>query len=445
MDTLIRLHRSPIWGPLVRLVGLPKPVELARHAGAYVGEALAGRTAAVLAAKGGTCMAQLEAAVRNAGGARWNAADAQALDVLIVDATACAALADFRELYEVFHPLAGRLARNGRVLLVGPAAGEGPVSQAVARGMDGFLRSLAKEVGRRGIAANLLQVEQGAADRIEGALRFFCGPQTAYVTGQVVRIGAMTAAPSAVPQVAALAGKSALVTGAARGIGLAIAERLAQEGAHVVAADVPAAEADLRALCARIGGSALPLDITSPDAPGALCAALRERGGVDIVVHNAGITRDRTMAKMEASQWQQVLDVNLEAVARIDEALLADSVLRDHGRVVCLSSISGIAGNFGQTNYATSKAALIGYVAGQAPRYAARGITFNAVAPGFIETAMTKKVPFMTREIGRRLNSLLQGGQPRDVAELVTFLASPGAYGISGQTVRVCGQGLMGA
>jgi len=162
-------------------------------------------------------------------------------------------------------------------------------------------------------------------------------------------------------------------------------------------------------------------------------------------VHNAGITRDRTLGRMSASEWDGVLSVNLAAILAIDDALDAGGLWKEASRVVCLSSISGIAGNFGQTNYATSKAALIGYVAAQAPLHAVRGVTFNAVAPGFIETPMTNKVPFLTREIGRRLNSLSQGGQPRDVAELVTFLATPGACGINGQTIRVCGQGLMGA
>jgi 3-oxoacyl-[acyl-carrier protein] reductase len=113
--------------------------------------------------------------------------------------------------------------------------------------------------------------------------------------------------------------------------------------------------------------------------------------------------------------------------------------------VVCVSSIGGVAGNFGQTNYATSKAALIGYVAARAAALAPSGITVNAIAPGFIETEMTDAMPFMPREIGRRLNSLKQGGRPRDVAELLTFLCTPGSSGISGQTIRVCGQALMGA
>jgi 3-oxoacyl-[acyl-carrier protein] reductase len=321
-----------------------------------------------------------------------------------------------------------------------------PIAAAVARGLEGFVRSLAKELGRRGVTVNQASVTGDALARLDAVVRFFCGPQCAYVSGQSVHVLAETAAPASVPFTSALAGKVALVTGAAGGIGLATAERLAQEGAKVVALDIPALGAELDAIASRLGGAGLALDLAAADTPVRLARFLRENfGGVDIVVHNAGITRDRTLAKMEQRQWDQVLDINLAAIAAIDTQLQEEALLRDHGRVVCLSSISGIAGNFGQTNYATSKAALIAYVAAQAPLHAARGITFNAVAPGFIETAMTKKVPFLTREIGRRLNSLSQGGQPRDVAELVTFLATPGACGISGQTIRVCGQGLMGA
>ena len=155
----------------------------------------------------------------------------------------------------------------------------------------------------------------------------------------------------------------------------------------------------------------------------------------DIVVHNAGITRDRTLARMSDDEWDSVLAVNLESIERINAALT------DVSRIVCVSSMSGIAGNRGQANYATSKAGVIGIVEAGAPD----GSTINAVAPGFIETRMTAAMPLATREAGRRMNSLSQGGLPVDVAETIAWMASPGSAGVNGNVVRVCGQSLIGA
>lgn len=443
-DTLIKINRWPLIGPMVRAIGLPNPTELLRSSGPYATRPFEGKTYRLATVEGGYASGELAAALRNAGASEAT----DAIDIFVMDASGCRTVDDLGAVYAAFQPELKRIGRNGRVLLVAPLLSEAgdPIAVAVARGLEGFVRSLAKELGRRGATANLASVSRQALARLDGIVRFFCGPQCAYVSGQAVQVSADTAVPDSQPTTSVLAEKVALVTGAARGIGLATAERLAQEGAKVVLLDVPSSTEELTKAASRIGASPLALDIAQAASPVAIARFLRENfGGVDIVVHNAGITRDRTLAKMEPQQWEQVLQINLSAIAAIDQQLHEDALLRNDGRVVCLSSISGIAGNFGQTNYATSKAALIGYVAAQAPLHAARGITFNAVAPGFIETPMTGKVPILTREIGRRLNSLSQGGQPRDVAELVTFLCTPAACGISGQTIRVCGQGLMGA
>ncbi|MEK8170011.1 3-oxoacyl-ACP reductase [Streptomyces sp. M19] len=245
-----------------------------------------------------------------------------------------------------------------------------------------------------------------------------------------------------------LDGRVAVVTGASRGIGAVVARTLHRDGAHVVCLDVPAQSEPLRAVADAIGGSALELDITAADADRRLADQLRERhGGVDVVVHNAGITRDRTLGRMDAAGWDAVIAVNLTAAERLTERLLdpADPVVREGGRIVATSSISGIAGNVGQTNYAASKAGLIGLVQAARPAAAERGITVNAVAPGFIETQMTAAVPLFIREAGRRMNSLGQGGRPVDVAEAVAYLASPGSGAVGGQVLRVCGQALLGA
>lgn len=463
-DVLVKLHKNVFTSHLVKALGLPDPVALARSEGGYTARPLDGLRVLYAEAPGGYALPALLASLSAAGATPEplpNAADAvidtSPVDVFVIDATACATVDASRFLYTAFHPLMRRIAVNGRVLIVAadPAALPDPVAAALARGIEGFMRALAKELGPRGITVNLVCTGPDALDRLDGPVRFFCGRQATYVTGQVVHLSsrvAAPAAPSAAPSpqpfaAPVLAGQVALVTGAARGIGLAIAQRLKEEGADVVALDVPAAEAVLQAACSQFGFTPLVLDIAEADAGRQVAHFMREHApALHIVVHNAGVTRDRRLANMKEPYWDQVMDVNFGAVAAIDAALLdQDLLLANDARIVCLSSISGIAGNIGQSNYAMSKAALIGYVQAQAGVLAARGICINAVAPGFIETPMTDAMPFALREIGRRANSLKQGGLPRDVAELVTFLATPGASGISGQTIRVCGQALLGA
>jgi 3-oxoacyl-[acyl-carrier protein] reductase len=166
---------------------------------------------------------------------------------------------------------------------------------------------------------------------------------------------------------------------------------------------------------------------------------------LDILVHNAGITRDKTIARMDESRWGSVLDVNLSSQERINDLLLERGLINAGGRLIGVASIAGIAGNRGQTNYATSKAGVIGLVRSMAPVLAGQGITINAVAPGFIETAMTARMPMFLREAGRRMNSMSQGGLPVDVAETISWFASPGSATVTGNVVRVCGQSLLGA
>ena len=343
---------------------------------------------------------------------------------VIYDATGVARTADLRGLYDFFHDAIARLAPSGRLVVVGTGDG---VAQ---RALEGFVRSAGKEV-RAGATAQLVYAAPGAD--LESTWRFLLSGRSAYVSGQVIRVGeAVRDAPDDWER--PLAGRTAAVTGASRGIGAAIAEVLARDGADVICIDVPAQGEDLAALANRVGGTAMQLDITSERAP----EAIAERGA-DIVVHNAGITRDRTLARMSEDQWDSVLAVNLESIERINAALAGV------GRIICVSSVSGIAGNRGQANYATSKAGVIGIVDALAPELAKRQATINAVAPGFIETRMTAAMPIATREAGRRMNSLAQGGLPVDVAETVAWFASPGSAGVNGNVVRVCGQSLLGA
>ena len=148
---------------------------------------------------------------------------------------------------------------------------------------------------------------------------------------------------------------------------------------------------------------------------------------------------------MKEAAWDAVLAVNLSSQLAINDALLDGDLLRHNGRIIGVSSIAGIAGNNGQTNYATSKAGVIGMVNAYAPVLAERGATINAVAPGFIETKMTAAVPLVIREVGRRLSSLAQGGLPVDVAETIAWYANPASAAVNGNVVRVCGQSLLGA
>jgi 3-oxoacyl-[acyl-carrier protein] reductase len=236
------------------------------------------------------------------------------------------------------------------------------------------------------------------------------------------------------------------VTGAARGIGLAISQVLARDGAKVIGIDIPQAEAELASAMASINGLSLPLDITSDGACEVLVKFCLDHGNtLHSIVHNAGITRDKMLSRMTSVQWDLLMQVNLGAAQRINDALLATELLDNGGKIIGVASISGIAGNVGQTNYGFSKSAVIGMVDSLAKPLAKRGITINAVAPGFIETQMTAAIPFMTRQMGRRLSSLSQGGLPIDVAEVIGFFVSPQAAGINGNTVRVCGQSLLGA
>ena len=366
---------------------------------------------------------------------------------VVIDATGIATVAGLAGLRDTLAGVLRRVTSSGRVVVFGaaPTADDGAEMAAARQALDGVVRSLAKEL-RAGGTANLVYLDSPAPSPValESTLRFFLSGRSAYVDGQVVHLGPGTAdAPAdwACP----LAGKVALVTGAARGIGAAIAQTLARDGATVVCADLPAAGEALAQVANSINGTALQVDITAADAPARIAGHLQRRhGGVDVVVHNAGVTRDRTLANMTPELWASVVDVNLGAQLRVNDALLDGKVLRDRGRIVCLSSTSGIAGNRGQTNYAASKAGIIGMVRATAPRLGG-GSTINAVAPGFIDTEMTRRMPFATREVARRLNSLQQAGRPVDVAETIAWLASPGAGAITGQVVRVCGQSLVGA
>ncbi len=393
---------------------------------------------------------------------------------LLLDATRIDTVGDLDDVRAVLAPAVKALAPHGRVVVLSrvpalPGSGGSvmaDVERAAAQaGLEGLVRTLAKEL-RDGATANLVRLTGESADAhaavgaAASTLLFLASAASAYVSGQVVDVAVgpssagerRQAEPSPTgpldqPADQTLAGRVAVVTGAARGIGAAITAVLAARGAHVVGVDVPAAGDALARVVNAVGGSALALDITADGAGERLARYLVDRhGGAHLVVHNAGITRDKLLVNMDEARWRSVLEVNLAAQLRLTDALLStDGALTERARVVAVSSTSGLAGNRGQSNYATSKAGVAGMVRALAPALAGRGITVNAVAPGFIETDMTAAMPALTREAARRVSSLRQGGLPVDVAETIAWLADPASGAVTGQVVRVCGQNIVGA
>ena len=472
-DRYLEFTNSSFGKTLSGLLGLPSPPRLKRADAAYTTRPLGGQAVMLGGTTAGDLAAPLLAALNEAGAAvqiapghvglaRLKSAAAEAGVALktepnpedraaaafafVFDASGVDGPARLRELYDFMQPRVGRIPANGRVLILSraPSAAATPAAQAALQGLRGFVRSFAKEIGKKGATANLLEVAPGADQALAGPLRFFLSSHSAYITGQTLPL---SAPPADIGQQfqQPLAGKVAVVTGAARGIGAAIAATLAREGAKVVGIDRPQEEGALGETLSKFDGYGLALDITAADAPQRIAEEMATRfGGVDIVVHNAGITRDKMLKNMAPHLWDMVIDVNFAAILRINEALLKQG-LNDGARMVCISSIGGIAGNAGQTNYGATKAGVMGYVEAMAQQMASRGGAINAVAPGFIETAMTAQMPTGPREVGRRLASLGQGGLPIDIAEAVTFLASPMAAAVNGRTLRVCGQNFVGA
>lgn len=449
-DFLLEISKRPMARDMVSRLGLPLPMPepLARAKGGWRSDEFQGLQYAV--ALQGDLSERIEPMLRNTGAKATAATPDNRSDILIVDATQFAKISDLGQLYAGLRGPAQRLARCGRVILIGRSPLDALDAEAAAtrQALEGFTRSLAKELGRKGSTANLVYIRDGAEDRAEAVVRYFASRRSSFVTTQPVHVSNVAMSVGPVPGIVnSLSGKVALVTGGARGIGTAICQALAAEGAKVIVLDRPADEAEAAAVASKIGGAALGADVSDPASPEKIARALADQhGGVDIVIHNAGVTRDRTFGKMSPAEWDMTININLAAVERITRALArSGGPLRDGGRLVVLSSVAGIAGNMGQTNYAASKAGVIGLMRRWSADFASQGITANAIAPGFIETRMTAAIPPMVREAARRLSALGQGGQPEDVAGLATFLSMPHAQGVTGQVIRVCGGALIGA
>jgi len=238
-------------------------------------------------------------------------------------------------------------------------------------------------------------------------------------------------------------GKVAIVTGGARGIGLAIATCLADEGVSVVISDLNGEAATVAAqkLTAKgLAALAVKTDVASAgDVTAMVAVTLAQWGRVDILVNNAGITRDGLLLRMKEEDWDAVISVNLKGAYHCIKAVLPLMTKQRSGRIVNISSIAGVMGNAGQANYAASKAALIGVTKTVAREYASRGITVNAVAPGFIDTAMTAPLSPAVREGLLKEIPLARLGSPEDIAHAVLFLSSDQASYITGQVIHVNG------
>jgi 3-oxoacyl-[acyl-carrier protein] reductase len=423
---------------LAKQLGVPQPETLRRYrAGepALAGPLLiggAGRVADPLR----TALAEDYDLVGDNLGGRW----ADSFGGLLFDATGITTPEDLKQLRDFFTPLLRNLGSSGRIVVVGTTPDQtSSVDERISqRALEGFTRSLGKEL-QRGATIGLVYLSPDAKPGVTGlesTVRFLLSAKSAYVDAQVFYVDAQDSVPPA-DWDKPLDGKVALV--------------FARDGAKVVAIDVEGAAEALAETATKVGGTALALDVTAADAVDRITEHLREHyadvngGKADVLVNNAGITRDKLLANMDENRWDSVIAVNLLAPQRLAQGLVDNGTIGDGGRIIGLSSMAGIAGNRGQTNYAATKAGMIGMTQALAPVFGEKGITINAVAPGFIETKMTEAIPLATREVGRRLNSLFQGGQPVDVAEAIAYFASPASNAVTGNTIRVCGQAMLGA
>ncbi|PPT98595.1 3-oxoacyl-ACP reductase FabG [Xanthomonas arboricola] len=238
-----------------------------------------------------------------------------------------------------------------------------------------------------------------------------------------------------------LQGEIALVTGASRGIGAAIADTLAAQGATVIGTATSASgAAAIGARLAAQGGHGRELNVTDAAAVDGLIDAIgKEFGAISILVNNAGITRDNLLMRMKDDDWQAIIDTNLTSVFRTSKAVMRGMMKARKGRIVNIASVVGVTGNPGQTNYAAAKAGIIAFSKSLAKEIGSRGVTVNVVAPGFIDTDMTKALPDEARTALLQQIALGHLGQPEDIANAVAFLAGPSAGYITGETLHVNG------
>lgn len=444
-DALLQLGNQKVLKKVFKLSGVPIPIGLIRPENGWNDHLLMNRTYLIHSKENN--LKTLTEMISSAKGTLHNSQNK--CHGLIFDATSLKSLEELDELYLFFKTNLHLIKKNGRIVLIGqnPAIASGPELKSVFFGLHGFIKSLAKEVGRIGVTVNLVTIPNYhlSLDYHLPVIHFLLSDMSSFISGQIINL---QNEPSIVEKNSfdkILKGKTAVITGAARGIGRSTAITMAQEGAKVICIDLESEKEELKKLSQEINGDFLPLDITSTKAPEQLATFIIEKyKKIDIIIHNAGITRDKTLKNMSKDQWSKTIAVNTIAPLKLTEELFSQQLINSFGKILFLSSINGIAGAFGQTNYALSKSALIGLTEGLSKEQKNFSFNANAIAPGFIETRLTKSIPFMAREAGRRLSCLFQGGIPEDVANLACFLSSSHAQAINGELIRVCGGHFVG-
>ncbi len=459
-DTWLEMGRHPLARKMLQQLGLKTPPQLLRSSRPWAEDMLADKRVLIggqgaYAQELAQALSAAKAHVFRAPGSsasKDSTPEPQAFQASLFDASKIQTVQELEGLYQFFRPQLKKMGFNHRVLILSHLWPDeaAPEAHACTQAIEGFARSLSKELGPKGVYVNTLRIPHGDSTlilpRLKALTTYFLADYSSFVTGQALTLDLRGPSLNEWPLAGSLAGKRVLVTGAAQGIGHAIARRFAEEGAHVIGLDRPQAAEALHELVHSIDGESLLTDLSAPDSLDTILQHLQKAPGpLDILVHNAGVTRDRSLFTMKPEHWQSVLQINLQASVGLTMNLLQRGLIARQGRVLCMASIVGIAGNYGQSNYSSAKAGLIGFVRGLSHHLAREGITANAIAPGYIETAMTAELPFLAKQFGRRLSSLSQGGTPEDVAEMVSFLASPAGQGINGSVVRVCGGNFLGA
>lgn len=473
-DLLLDIGKSQIARQMVKKLKIPLnlPTILDRDENPWTDLPLKGLVLGVGGDRKAKSIELLRALVIGAGAqASQVYGSAAKLNGLIFDATQTRTVQDLGLIYDFIKPRIQSLTPHARIVILTQFCDSFPSppnidaeAAAVSRSLLGFAKSLGKELGRKGTTVNIIEVKKDSLTKefLSWPLVFFLSKRSAFISGQRLRMGLKSTGSQnntqngvfneivLAPFKESLKGKKALVTGAAHGIGKEICRWLSLEGAEIVGLDHPVEKDALALAMEKINGKHFLANLLDPHSfPKIQMWVEKEMGSIDIVVSNAGLTRDKTLARMPRDYWDDVLQVNLKATIDLIESLILkpqsqSRLIAPSGRIILMSSISGLSGNAGQTNYAAAKAGLIGFIKHLAPLLHEQGITINAIAPGFIETRMTAKMPLAIREFARRFNALNQGGLPSDVAQAACFLSSPGAFAITGQTLRVCGLNYVG-